>query len=95
MYIYDLISLKAYEAKLKKGNIEQLEYTENRNLFKYFSLLNDGDVSYLNELENKELEMLSLYPLEEFSTNEELSYIKQFLEDEQKNLTQRSNQQEE
>ena len=72
IYIYDIMGLKEYEKRLKEKNIEQLEYTENGNLFKYFSLLNKGDVLKLNDLENKELETLSLYPLEDFIKNEEL-----------------------
>lgn len=81
MYMYDLIDLKTYETKLEEKNIERLEYTENGEFFKYFSLLNDGDVSYLSDLEKQELEMLSLISLKELSENDELkNKVKDYIE---------------
>lgn len=72
MYMYDLLGLKAYEIKLEKSGIKQMEYAENGDLFKYFSLLNKGDVEFLSEEEKHELELLSFDNLGDFFTNDEL-----------------------
>lgn len=72
MYMYDLLGLKDYEIKLEKSGIKQMEYTENGELFKYFSLLNKGDVSFLSLEERNELELLSLNELKSLFDNNEL-----------------------
>lgn len=71
-YMYNLLGLKNYEKKLEDSGIKQMEYTENGDLFKYFSLLNKGDSSFLSDDEKNELELLSMNELSSYFDNAEL-----------------------
>lgn len=72
IYMYNLLGLKQYEEKLIDSGIKGFKYTENGELFKYFSLLNKGNYDFLSDEEKEELKLLSFNELKFFFTNDEL-----------------------
>jgi len=72
VYIYELLELKKYEKNLKAQGIEKIEFTENVDLFEYFSLLNTGEFNLFNEEEKKEFAFLSCYELKDLISNNEI-----------------------
>ena len=72
MYVYKVLGLNNYEKMLEVAGIEQINFRENDDLFKYFSLLNNGDTELFTEEELKELNFLDCYQLKEIFSNDEL-----------------------
>lgn len=65
MYMYNLLGLKDYEKSLEEAGIQKIEYSENGDLFKYFSLLSSGDTELFTDEESAELELLSSHELKD------------------------------
>lgn len=68
-YLYSLLDLKKYEKVLQDNNLESIIDSED---FKYFTLLNDGDISLFNEDEENEFLSYDIYSIDEILSNNEL-----------------------
>ena len=68
-YLYSLLDLKKYEKILEINNLESIIDSDE---FKYFTLLNDGDISLFNEDEEKEFLSFDVYDIEEILSNKDI-----------------------
>lgn len=72
MHMYNQLELKAYEKRLEEAGIEKIRYSENGDLFKYFSLLSSGNTELFTDEESAEFELLSCNELKAIFDNDVL-----------------------